>query len=116
MNKIAKRKYNLWKKDPHCYWCGCKLKWSKATADHFYQRTKIGAEKRPIQGIIVLACKKCNNQRQADAFNEMNKVQQWVRNKTIPKLKRAWSFKKITPLYARVWILYYYLTNGLKNI
>jgi len=108
MNKIANRRYKLWKDNPHCHWCGQKLKWEKTTADHINQKTKLGDEIRPKQGKIVLSCQKCNQQRQIDAFNEMNKVQQWLRDNNIPPIRRIWG-KRPTPLYARVWLLYYYL-------
>ena len=112
-NYIAQRRYVFWKRDPHCHWCGKKLKWKKSTIDHINQRTKLGDEKRPRIGRLVLSCEPCNNQRQIDAFNEMNKVQQWIRDNNIPPIRRVWG-KRSTPLYARAWLLYYYLKLNLK--
>ncbi len=113
-NDIRTRRYNLWKKHPHCYWCDKKLKWKKSTLDHINQKTK--NKKRPVHGHTVLSCKPCNNKRQADEFSSMNKIQQWIRTNGIPRLRRAFTLgKRSTPLYARLWILYYYTMKGIKR-
>jgi len=106
-NKMGRRRWWLWTKDPHCYWCNKKLAWSKTTVDHINQKTKLGSV-RPLKGHTVLSCKPCNNQRQVDAFNEMNKVEQWIKTGGIPRLRRAWGTRP-TPIYARLWLLYYHL-------
>ena len=107
-NNIPKRRYNLWIRDPHCHWCNRELEWLETTVDHINQKTK--NKKRPKVGVRVLACHPCNNQRQIDAFNEMNKIQQWLRDGNIPPVRRIWGPRK-TPIYARIWLLYYHLTK-----
>lgn len=115
-NRIGRRRWHLWIKNPHCHWCDKKLKWNESTADHLQQKTKLGEEHLWNKyGKIVLSCEKCNQQRQLDAYNEMNQVQQWLRTGNIPKLKRAWSFYRPTKFYARLWILYFYLKNYIMT-
>lgn len=116
-NKCGRRRWNLWVKDTHCYWCKRELEWNETTLDHLFQRTKLGDECRPIlhnQETTVLSCSECNSKREREAFNEMNKVHQWIRDNNIPPIRRAWGKRK-TPIYARLWVLYYYLIKNLKN-
>lgn len=112
-NGIARRRYNLWKRDPHCHWCKEELEWSETTIDHINQKTR--NKTRPAIGVRVLSCQKCNNQRQIDEFNTMNKVQQWLRNGSVPSIRRVWDIKRNTPIYARVWLIYYHLKKWLTN-
>jgi 5-methylcytosine-specific restriction endonuclease McrA len=71
MNHPKKRRITLWKKDPHCFWCG-KLtvddgrnNSDSATIDHVRSRLH-PLRKEPNcerQSRLVLACKDCNNAR-----------------------------------------------------
>lgn len=76
-NKIAKQRRRLFSQNPHCYWCGKKVRWIKykkryvgclpddaATIDHLYSRLS------PLRNIKahgevrhVLSCYKCNHER-----------------------------------------------------
>jgi hypothetical protein len=66
---IRKRKLNLWKKDPHCFWCeeltiihkhkqGRKIPDNAATLDHIV--TRLNPLRGKIKGRTVLACNRCN--------------------------------------------------------
>lgn len=75
--KIRTRRENLWKQDPHCYWCGCltvpppKRRKNKvfvdneATLDHL--RTRFNSSRQEPnhsnEQRTVLACRKCNGLR-----------------------------------------------------
>ena len=111
-NKFGRRRYNLWVEDPHCYWCGKKLKWKETTLDHVNQRTKLGNERRPRWGATVLSCEPCNNERQVKEFEEMNQIQKWKRTKNYPGFKRAWNNPDF-PLYAKVWLIWFYFKKFL---
>src|SRR5689334_13074182 len=63
------RRLRLLAINPHCYWCGKKVRGYKrqgpwkddeATIDHLYDKK---AGPRPKQGVRVLACWPCNRQR-----------------------------------------------------
>jgi hypothetical protein len=69
VNDQRKRKLNLWKKDPHCVWCGektilhthrqrKKLPWNMATVDHIITRNIPLRGK--VKGRTVLSCNRCN--------------------------------------------------------
>ena len=72
--KLRRRRDRLMAQDPHCHWCGCEVIYFKpalgqslpahfATLDHLNDR--IEEAPRPIRGVIVLACKACNEARAA---------------------------------------------------
>jgi 5-methylcytosine-specific restriction endonuclease McrA len=66
------RRRVLWRRDPRCFWCGrvtdIRIEWldKSATVEHLYSR------RHPKRGLpdkhlptVVLACRKCNNERGA---------------------------------------------------
>lgn len=73
--QLKRRRINLLKEDPHCFWCRKKLFYKKpsgnygvlpenfATIDHINSKL---FGKRPVNGKLVLACPPCNNRRQKE--------------------------------------------------
>lgn len=69
-----RRRHNLWRKDPHCYWCGVVTvevvvaKFEKppdnlATLDHLHSR--YDPRRGATHGVAsVLSCLRCNNERE----------------------------------------------------
>jgi hypothetical protein len=65
----------LWRKDPHCHWCGClTILWKSspknkvmphnaATLDHLDSRMSPERGKHPGERRHVLACYRCNQDR-----------------------------------------------------
>ena len=73
-SKNQRLRLRLWRKNPHCYWCGIVTKWfarnpappDGATLDHIRSRYVPERSRREglwRNGIIVLACWRCNNER-----------------------------------------------------
>lgn len=52
-----RKKLVLWKRDPHCKYCGVPLEYFEATLDHVVARSKGG--NNSIEN-LVLACNRCN--------------------------------------------------------
>ena len=88
------RRHNLFKKNPHCNWCGRKLTWYDMphparlpndfpTLDHLNSRSMY-PKGRPVthQESTVLACKPCNQRRGV--------VENKVMTKSMPMLIRRW--------------------------
>lgn len=76
MRGKKKRKFNLFKADPHCYWCGIEVKIynvqrhqkhpdDEATVDHLVSRYYPEKRKNPEKNErrLVLSCRKCNMDR-----------------------------------------------------
>lgn len=73
--KTAKRKWDLWKKNPRCHWCG-KITWPRgrrdgkneddvATVDHLDNSLSPERGKHAGEERTVLACYACNQKRGA---------------------------------------------------
>lgn len=60
------RKAQKWQEDPHCHYCGTKLRFDKATYDHVLPQSKNGSE-HPDN--FVIACEPCNNIRGDMSYN-----------------------------------------------
>ena len=66
------RRRQLWRRDPRCFWCGRVTRFDAhneedaATVEHLYSRRhpKRGRADKHLPS-VVLACKKCNNERGA---------------------------------------------------
>src|SRR5437868_8874207 len=71
-NAKPARRRQLWRRDPHCFWCGRITKFDEyysddaATVEHIYHRRhpKRHNGRRHLPS-IVLACRRCNNERGA---------------------------------------------------
>lgn len=72
-DSLKRRRDQLFRKDPHCYWCGCEVRnyydghhgrvhEDRATLDHLYSRYDPRRGKE--NGKRVLACWKCNHERE----------------------------------------------------
>jgi hypothetical protein len=82
-------------KDPHCYWCGCEVRYfplkrhhkvphDYATLDHLNDR--LTGDRPKLDGIetTVLACFGCNNARNAIKQAQLPKFFLWKRCGTYP--------------------------------
>jgi len=76
-NQVARRRWNLWHQDPHCHYCGKKLKWKETTLEHLYSKVKNGRlkgerEKKcsEVDVYTVLSCAKCNHEQQRKEIKE----------------------------------------------
>lgn len=73
VKRIAKRRRALFNKDPHCHWCGIEVVWydkdggtmpeNGATIDHLRSRLNPERRRKADGEQTVLACSKCNQQR-----------------------------------------------------
>lgn len=92
MNKLARTRERLWKKNPHCHWCGVLTidyrdrkhhhYGNEATLDHMYSRYSPLRGKRTY--VNVLACYKCNNQRCQKEQRELDRSVLWAKSDSIP--------------------------------
>jgi len=92
---VVRRRTNLFKKDPHCFWCGCEVIYFSlaigqkvpnnfATLDHLNDRT-VGD--RPDLGQIettVLSCQKCNNSRASKKVDSLPREFLWSKSGRYP--------------------------------
>ena len=76
---LKRRRFNLYKLKPYCYWCGKKVwirnpdhpkgkKWDEATLDHLDHKFDRNGTKEIFQAKVavrktVLSCRKCNFER-----------------------------------------------------
>jgi hypothetical protein len=116
-NQIARRRWNLWNRDPHCYYCKKKLKWEETTLEHLYSRVKNGRfkgerEKRfeDVDVYTVLSCSDCNHERQAQEIKELPRWRWWVRSRSFPRF-----FRKDLTVYERLIILWYQMNLDYKS-
>jgi hypothetical protein len=73
------RRRQLWRRDPHCFWCGRVTRFDEhytddaATVEHVYHRAhpKRRSPKRHLPA-TVLACRKCNSERGAPEAREFS--------------------------------------------
>ena len=111
-NKIGRRRYNLYIRDPHCYYCGRELKWKESTVDHVYSKVESGKRNTPNgKGETVLACSSCNNKRQSLEIKSLPRWHWWLRSQAFPKISR----KDLT-LKEKFLILWYVNIMGVKNV
>ena len=81
-SKVRERKLLLWRRDPHCHWCGVETQLAPdgsgrqfptlATLDHLDNRlsgTRIENAYREER--TVLACAQCNNERGKQACTQL---------------------------------------------
>jgi hypothetical protein len=111
MSSIKNRRLNLWKRNPHCYWCGKRLKWEKTTIDHLNSR--VAGKKRPrINGVetTVLSCRPCNQSRAYAELNSLPRWRIWLHSKSFPKITR----KDLSTL-EKIIILYFTYIVCIKN-
>ena len=110
-NKIGRRRWNLWVNDPHCYYCGEKIRWRHSTVDHVYSKVRNGKRNAPKgKGETVLACKDCNQGRQIAEMKAMPRWRWWLRSKAFPNLTR----KDLT-LFEKVIIIWYVKIRNIEN-
>lgn len=78
----ARRRLNLWLKDPHCFWCerltvlppngGGALFPHHATLDHILSRNvRLPGEQFNCGENTVLACHQCNNERNREELDSI---------------------------------------------
>lgn len=53
----------MWKKSPHCFWCGAVVTFEESTVDHRIPLSRGGSNRSDN---LVLACKTCNHARGND--------------------------------------------------
>ena len=108
-SSITRRRYNLWKQDPHCYYCERELKWEESTLDHVYSKVKCGKYKgrrektaSEVDTYTVLACAPCNEKLAAEEHKQIPRWRVWRRSRSFPKI-----YKSGLTLFERVIILWY---------
>lgn len=87
-NKHAKRRWNLWTADNHCYYCNRELTWEESTLEHLNSR--VLRDKRPIaQGITtVLSCGPCNQHQAKTEMLSMPKSYWWKKSRQFPNWRK----------------------------
>ena len=96
--RFRKIRQRLWKKDPHCHYCGCKTIWleqaggnrppNAATLDHIIPRTNPLRHTLPFypQELLVLCCNKCNNDRGKRDEQKLKQHIRWTDRSELKKL------------------------------
>ena len=85
---------NLYKKDPRCYWCGCKVKMFNdkdkrdesergATLDHIFSKLNPNRLLRK-KGILVLSCRQCNQDLEVKESSQLTPEELWKRSGRYP--------------------------------
>ena len=101
---MRKRKLKLWRIDPHCHWCGILTVIREyephqsqlpndATVDHLRSRWSKERGKDKTES-TVLACYKCNQERNEKEQSSVPKVKAWERSGRYPK-----TFKELSPIF-----------------
>jgi len=101
-DSVKKRRKNLMRVNPHCYWCGVEvvdglrkggtIPDNFATVDHLFDRV-FDIHRRWNPFSLVLSCYRCNFQRNVD---RVNSVPFWLR------WKKGWKRNRwITPQWYR---------------
>lgn len=97
-----RRIFNLWMRDHRCHWCGratilvfrCfelqkkyHVRDDEATIDHLHSRVKCDSRPQMPIGVetTVLACSKCNNERQRRETAELPIEELWKRSGAYPQ-------------------------------
>ena len=111
MSSESKRRRlkNLFKSDPHCFWCDCLVTLENrynhkdkhhiglppngATLDHIISRNDEDWKKGMKNG-IVLSCNKCNHERQAEEIKKLPKEELWHRSGRYPQKNRTTELDK----------------------
>lgn len=109
-NSIGRRRYNLWRQSPYCYYCHKELKWDETTLEHLYSKVKCGTYKGKRvktkeevgEKFTVLSCEPCNTTRQKEEHKEIPRYRLWIRSRSFPRF-----FKKQLTLGERFIILWY---------
>ena len=109
--RLKNRRWRLWEENPHCHWCGKKLKWKKSTIDHLDSR--LSPERGKHCGTIrtVLSCSPCNNKRGIEETSRLPKYELWIRGNSFPKIN-----KKGLTLIERSIILWHVIVLNKKNL
>ena len=95
MSNLRRRRANLMRDNPHCYWCECKVVYFElkrhqtmppdfATIDHTNSRL-LNPDGRPKQGKQVLACSRCNGERNRQEESSLPLEELWERAKRHPQ-------------------------------
>jgi len=97
VSNLVVRRYVLWRKDPHCNWCGRltvlypsdtkKLPEDAATIDHMIDRNDPSHDYKVKQGkqTTVLACRRCNEQR-SQKNSQSNRYWVWRKSGRYPDI------------------------------
>lgn len=95
MSNLKRRRANLMREDPHCYWCGCEVVYFElkrhqtmppnfATIDHINSRL-LNPDGRPSVGQQVLACSSCNEARNQQEASSLPLEELWRRAGRYPQ-------------------------------
>ena len=115
-NSNGRRRYNLWRQDPHCHYCERELRWEETTLEHLYSKVKCGKYKgkrekklSEVEKYTVLSCAPCNEKRAQEEHKEIPRWRVWRKSRSFPRI-----YKQGLTLWERLIILWYLLNIDYK--